>query len=88
MGEIATHPSLPTPNATRVVDKLFDARLAVRRTDPLDRRRVLVHLAPHGRDVVQRVCGSVERRAGEAIGARDTPEREQLAHLLEALARD
>lgn len=88
MGEIATHTSLPAPTATRVVDKLVDAHLAVRRTDPLDRRRVLVHLAAHGRDVVQRVCGTVERRAGEAIGAPHTPEREQLAHLLEALARN
>lgn len=87
MGEIATHSSLPAPTATRVVDRLVDSGLAVRRTDPVDRRRVLVHLAGQGRAVVERVCGMVERRAGEAIGGAHTPERAQLAHLLETIAR-
>ncbi len=86
MGEIASHTALPAPTATRVVDRLVSAQLAYRRTDPIDRRRVLVHLAGGGRAVVERVCGSVERRAGEAIGASHTPERAQLAELLETLA--
>jgi DNA-binding MarR family transcriptional regulator len=63
-----------------------DSRLAYRSTDPLDRRRVLVHLATAGREVVERVCGSVERSASDAIGASRLPERAQLAELLEALA--
>ncbi|MCX6463018.1 MAG: MarR family transcriptional regulator [Pseudonocardiales bacterium] len=87
MGEIASHTALPAPTATRVVDRLVEANLAFRRTDPVDRRRVLVHLAGGGRTVVERVCGTVERRVGDAIGAAHTPEREQLADLLEALAR-
>ncbi len=86
MGEIASHTALPAPTATRVVDRLVDARLAYRSTDPLDRRRVLVHLAGAGREVVERVCGSVERSASDAIGASRLPERAQLAELLEALA--
>jgi DNA-binding MarR family transcriptional regulator len=86
MGEIAAHTALPAPTATRVVDRLVAERLAYRNTDPLDRRRVLVHLAAGGRAVVERVCGTVERRAGEAIGAVRAPERAHLATLLEALA--
>lgn len=86
MGEIASHTALPAPTATRVVDKLVESRQAFRRTDPVDRRRVLVHLATDGRTVVERVCGRVERRAGEALGGSHTPERAQLAELLEALA--
>jgi DNA-binding MarR family transcriptional regulator len=86
MGEIATHTALPAPTATRVVDRLVAAQLAFRRTDPVDRRRVLVHLAGGGRAVVERVCGRVERQAGEALGSAHTPERAQLAELLEALA--
>ncbi len=84
MGEIAAHTALPAPTATRVVDRLVAAELAFRRTDPIDRRRVLVHLAGDGRGVVERVCGRVERGAIEALGSR--PERAQLAELLEALA--
>lgn len=87
MGEIATHASLPAPTTTRVVDRLVGSGLAVRRTDPVDRRRVLVHLAGAGRSVVERVCGLVERRAGEALGPAHTPRRAQLANLLDALAR-
>jgi DNA-binding MarR family transcriptional regulator len=86
MGEIAAHTALPAPTATRVVDRLVAERLAYRNTDPLDRRRVLVHLSAGGRAVVERVCGTVERRAGEAIGAVRAPERAHLATLLEALA--
>lgn len=85
MGEIASHTALPAPTATRVVDRLVAARLAFRRTDPLDRRRVLVHLATDGREVVERVCGRVERRAGAALGGSHTPARAKLSELLEAL---
>jgi DNA-binding MarR family transcriptional regulator len=87
MGEIASHTTLPAPTATRVVDRLVAQGLAYRLTDPLDRRRVLVHLAADGRQVVERVCGSVERSAGAALGVSRPAERAQLAELLEALAR-
>ncbi|WP_159444975.1 MarR family winged helix-turn-helix transcriptional regulator [Pseudonocardia thermophila] len=86
MGEIAAHTALPAPTATRVVDRLVASRLAFRRTDPNDRRRVLVHLAADGRAVVERVCGRVERDAEAVIGRPATTERAQLAELLEALA--
>jgi DNA-binding MarR family transcriptional regulator len=87
MGEIASHTALPAPTATRVVDRLVAAGLAYRRTDAVDRRRVLVHLAGAGRSVVERVCGNVERRAAETLGAPHTLERAQLAELLDMLAR-
>jgi DNA-binding MarR family transcriptional regulator len=86
MGEIASYTALPAPTATRVVDRLVVSGLAYRRTDPVDRRRVLVHLAAKGRAVIERVCGRVERRIGAALGSAHTPERAQLAELLEALA--
>src|SRR5262245_8483204 len=86
MGEIASHTALPAPTATRVVDRLVDARLAYRHTDPGDRRRVLVHLAADGRELVERVCRRVERSAATLLGGTHTPERERLAELLAALA--
>jgi DNA-binding MarR family transcriptional regulator len=87
MGEIAAHTALPAPTATRVVDRLVESRLAYRHTDAVDRRRVLVHLAANGRAVIERVCGRVERRVGAVLGSAHTPERAQLAELLEALAQ-
>ncbi len=86
MGEIASYTALPAPTATRVVDRLVANDLAYRRNDPVDRRRVLVHLAREGRGVVERVCRRVENRVGTALGSAHTPERAQLAELLELLA--
>jgi len=86
MGEIATHTALPAPTATRVVDRLVESRLAYRHTDAVDRRRVLVHLAADGRELVERVCRRVERSAAGLLGGTHTPERERLAELLAALA--
>jgi DNA-binding MarR family transcriptional regulator len=86
MGEIASHTALPAPTATRVVDRLVASGMAFRNNDPVDRRRVLVHLASRGREVVEHVCRRVERGAGDVIGGFHTTERAQLADLLEALA--
>ena len=61
MGEIASHTALPAPTATRIVDRLVTQRLAYRSADPLDRRRVLVHLGAEGRSVVESVCRRVQR---------------------------
>jgi DNA-binding MarR family transcriptional regulator len=64
MGEIAEHTAVPNPTATRVVDRLVASSLAFRRSDASDRRRVLVHLAPNGRQVVERVSGALRERVG------------------------
>lgn len=61
MGEIAGHTALPAPTATRIVDRLVEKKLAYRSADPLDRRRVLVHLSAEGRTVVESVCQRVQR---------------------------
>jgi DNA-binding MarR family transcriptional regulator len=68
MGEIAEYAAIPNPTATRVVDRLVAHAMAFRRTDPQDRRRVLVHLAPNGREVVDRVSKKLEMRISVAFG--------------------
>lgn len=67
MGEIAEHAAIPNPTATRVVDRLVENSMAHRRTDANDRRRVLVHLATGGRDVVKRVSRQLEKRFDSAF---------------------
>ncbi len=68
MGEIAEHAAIPNPTATRVVDRLVAQALAYRRNDQSDRRRVLVHLAPGGRQAVQRISRQLEERVDSALG--------------------
>lgn len=43
------------------MDRLVEKKLAYRSADPLDRRRVLVHLSAEGRTVVESVCQRVQR---------------------------
>ncbi len=74
MGEIAGHTALPAPTATRIVDRLVGLRLAYRSADPLDRRRVVVHLAAEGRGVVESVCGRVQRMLAPRNGTRPVAE--------------
>ncbi|MDN5929774.1 MAG: MarR family winged helix-turn-helix transcriptional regulator [Pseudonocardia sp.] len=86
MTEIAEHAMVPAPTLTKIVDRLTDSALVYRRTDPTDRRRVLVLLSDHGRTVhgehAPRVA-AVERRVS---GGLDRAERVQLRRLLERLA--
>ena len=49
MGEIGAAAMLPAPTLTKIVDRLVAGNLVHRRSDPYDRRRVLVLLSPRGR---------------------------------------
>lgn len=55
MSELATVAMLPAPTLTKIVDRLVAANLVHRRSDPYDRRRVLVLLTPRGRAVRSRL---------------------------------
>ena len=82
MGVIAEHAAIPNPTATRVVDRLVADSLAYRRSDPSDRRRVLVHLAAGGHEVVQRVSRQLEERVGLALDRQFTTGDNQVGALL------
>lgn len=75
MGEIAERTGVPAPTATRVVNRLVADGLARRFTDPDDRRRVLVQLAPQGGQVVARITHRLS-----------ASRRDELHELLVALA--
>jgi DNA-binding MarR family transcriptional regulator len=85
MGEIAEHAAVPNPTATRVVDRLVAQSLAFRRNDPGDRRRVLVHLSPNGREVVDRISRRLEQRVDGSLANLSTG-RAALSELLANLA--
>jgi DNA-binding MarR family transcriptional regulator len=83
MGEIAEHAAIPNPTATRVVDRLVSQQLAYRRNDANDRRRVLVHLAAGGRQVVERVSQELEELVDSAFAQLSASEAEVSALLTE-----
>lgn len=48
MPDLRSRTGLSSPTVTRIVDKLVTSSLAYRETDPLDRRRVMVHASELG----------------------------------------
>ncbi|NMI00134.1 MarR family transcriptional regulator [Pseudonocardia sp. K10HN5] len=84
MTEIAGYAMVPAPTLTKIVDRLVDAALVYRRVDDADRRRVLVFLSEHGRDLRRRLTSEVaqvEQEIAAELGADDA------AHLLDLLSR-
>lgn len=58
MGQISSAIGRPGATATRVVDALVEKALVHRRSDPLDRRRVLVQLSGLGEQTLERIEGT------------------------------
>lgn len=85
MSEIAAHAMVPAPTLTKIVDRLVDAALVYRRPDEVDRRRVLVFLSDHGREVHASLVPRVLAAEGEIVDGLDTAGREQLRQLLNLL---
>lgn len=68
MADVIAALGVPSPTATRIVDRLVGSALLHRAVDPNDRRRVLVVLSPRGRELYARLA----------------PAQEQIADLLES----
>ncbi|MFE6280872.1 MarR family winged helix-turn-helix transcriptional regulator [Streptomyces sp. NPDC057877] len=82
MSAIAEAAFLPPPTLTKLVDHLVEQNLVHRRVDPLDRRRVLAHLTPRGRDYWRRLDRAVRAQRP----ALDPADEELLRTLLARLA--
>lgn len=73
MSDLARQAVLPPATATRIVDRLVSRAMVYRRIDPVDRRRIVVFLSPHGSDQIaparQRQI-DLERDLAAEIGSR------------------
>jgi DNA-binding MarR family transcriptional regulator len=65
MSELASRAVMPAPTLTKVVDRLVAGNLAHRRSDPYDRRRVLVLLTPRGQTLRARLDQVVQRHEAD-----------------------
>jgi DNA-binding MarR family transcriptional regulator len=71
---------------TSRLDKLEQAGLVRRLPDPSDRRALLVELTADGRDLVERVMGSLLQIRADQIHPLSATERRQLVELLRKLS--
>jgi DNA-binding MarR family transcriptional regulator len=68
-----------------VVDRLVRRKLAETRTDPANRRRLLVNLTHQGRELVSELIPSAHRITEETLAPLSASERETFLALLEKL---
>jgi DNA-binding MarR family transcriptional regulator len=83
-GKLAEVMGLTTGAVTRVIDRLEQAGYVRRKTDPADRRRVVVEVVPERVATVQSLLESLERASAEEV---DRYSPEQLALIGEFLSR-
>ncbi|MET7465572.1 MarR family transcriptional regulator [Nonomuraea sp. NPDC005501] len=81
-GHIARLTGLTAGSASRLVDRLEKAGLAVRESDPEDRRRSLVRLAPGVRERIGQAWDTPGRAYGEVLRSYTDAELELIADYL------
>ncbi len=85
MGEVAERAGVPGATATRLIDRLVADNWVYRRPDPLDRRKVVVHLAEAGQARLEEVMGKVRGTVVNAIAQLEEDDRRQLHEVLHRL---
>lgn len=85
MSDLAASLDLPRPLATRMADELEARGLLERRSDPSDRRRVLVALTEDGRRVFDDVHREAARMLEPLLARMAEPDVDGLIRGLEAL---
>jgi DNA-binding MarR family transcriptional regulator len=85
MGELSEAMNLPGATATRVVDSLAQRMQIHRRSDPLDRRRVLIYLAEPGHETLEQVGKAILEQTEALLAGFDPAEREEFLRLLDLL---
>lgn len=86
MNVVADHALLLMPKLSKLIDRMVSANLVVRRSDPEDRRRVLVLASPRGRQELAKwddAAAEVQRQLQEILG----PDAAQLDDLLHRLSQ-
>ena len=85
MSDIASSAMLPAPTLTKVVDRLVAENLVHRRSDPFDRRRVLVLLTPRGQALRSRLDEILQQHRFRMEDVLGRSGLEQLTDLLSRL---
>jgi DNA-binding MarR family transcriptional regulator len=79
VGELARHLDIGAAAATEVVDKLERLGTVVRTRRADDRRKLVVHLTDHGREVIGEIYDEFTTRIEEAAARFDADQRTVIA---------
>ncbi len=87
IGQIAEHEQVQPPSASRIVSNLERKGLVVRRSDGVDRRRVLIALSPAGEAYLDEVRRAGTSWLGSRLAELDDDELTRLGAALPVLER-
>lgn len=73
----------PVPDVTRLLDRMEEAGLVVRKRDDADRRFVMARITRAGLDLLEKLDGPVRRMHQEQLGHMSRSELRTLSDLLE-----
>lgn len=85
MGEIATISLIDPPTLTKIMDKMVSEGWVYRAPDPLDRRRVLILLAPAGKALYKRLRGISTAQEQRIVDQLQSDKAAELKNLLREL---
>ena len=83
--EIARRMIHPSPDVTRMLDRLVRQRLVSRHRNPEDRRESIAGITQTGLSLLKRVDPDIERAQDEVTSALTEPELRRLSRLCDAL---
>jgi len=85
LGEVANKKAA---NMTRILDRLENKGLMVRRDNPEDRRAALVFLTEKGRDLITKVHGGFEDVSNRLVLGTSEKEQETTRHVLQKISQN
>ena len=85
MGDLSDTTSIEVSTLTRLVDNMEQKGLVARRRDSGDARAILLHIAPAGRRLTQRILPIAERYEAVALAGFNAGEAEMLKMALRRL---
>src|ERR1700722_14960759 len=85
LSELSDHLRIAARAATEVIDALESRHLVARRSDPDDRRAILVELTEHGTGVLEAIRAARGTDAERAFGQLTPADRADLARILRKL---
>ena len=85
MSDIAAILGITLPTATGIVDNLVRKELALRETDPQDRRRVICQLSPQGQELINRLWASGQFQIEQLLEGLTRPQLEKAADVAQML---
>lgn len=86
MGDLADVLAVAESTASRTVDRLVDTALVARRSDPADRRTVLVEPTLRGRRLLARARRRRSAQMGRVLRGLSASERAELVRLMQKIA--